>query len=92
MDNRLPPIPFRPTLPELLRQACARFADDDFVVMPDRRVSFAEAERASAWIAKRMLTAGIGKGTRVGIILPTGIDWLLAWLAAGRAASRVAHQ
>ena len=84
MDNRLPPIPFRPTLPELLRQACARFADDDFVVMPDRRVSFAEAERASAWIAKRMLTAGIGKGTRVGIILPTGIDWLLAWLAAGR--------
>jgi acyl-CoA synthetase (AMP-forming)/AMP-acid ligase II len=81
--QRLPDIPFPPTLPSLLNQAVERFGDDDYVVMPDRRVSFAEAQTASRKLAKRMLEAGVGKGTRVAIILPTGIDWVIAWLAAG---------
>jgi acyl-CoA synthetase (AMP-forming)/AMP-acid ligase II len=82
--DRLPPIEYRPTLPELLHRASSRFGDDDFVVLADRRISFAEAELASAVMARRLLAAGVGKGTRVGLILPNGIDWLVAWLAAGR--------
>jgi acyl-CoA synthetase (AMP-forming)/AMP-acid ligase II len=84
MNDRLPPIPFRPTLPELLHRAVERFGESDFVVMIDRRTSFAGAERGSAAFARQLLAAGVGKGTRVGIILPTGIDWLVAWLAAAR--------
>jgi acyl-CoA synthetase (AMP-forming)/AMP-acid ligase II len=84
VQKRLPDIPFTPTLPVLLRQAVDRFGDDDYVVMPDQRLSFADAELASAKLAKRLLAAGVGKGTRIGIILPTGIDWVVAWLAAGR--------
>jgi acyl-CoA synthetase (AMP-forming)/AMP-acid ligase II len=84
MKPGLPDIPFRPTLPELLHQAVDRFGDDDFVVLWDERLTFAGAERASAALAKRLLAAGVGKGTRIGIILPTGVDWVVAWLACGR--------
>jgi acyl-CoA synthetase (AMP-forming)/AMP-acid ligase II len=82
--DRLPPISVRPTLPVLLHRAVERFSGDDYVVMVDRRISFVDAERASADLAKRLLAAGIGKATRVGILLPTGIDWLVAWLAVAR--------
>lgn len=84
MNPGLPDIAFRPTLPELLRRAAAKFGEDDFVVLWNRRISFAGAERASAILAKRLLAAGVGKGTRVGIVLPTGIDWVVAWLASAR--------
>lgn len=80
----LPDIPFRPTLPELLRRAGERFGEDDFVVLADERLSFAEAQRRSAVLARRLIAAGVGKGTRVGIILPTGVDWVISWFAAAR--------
>jgi acyl-CoA synthetase (AMP-forming)/AMP-acid ligase II len=85
--NVRPPFPdiaFRPTLPVLLHQAVDQYGDDDFVVMADRRISFAQADAASASMARELLAAGVGKGTRIGIILPTGIDWAVAWLAAAR--------
>jgi len=84
MDSRLPEVPYRPTLPELLRRAVALYGDSDFVVLPDRRLSFAEADELSAVLAKRLLAHGLGKGSRVGISLPTGIDWVIAWLAVAR--------
>lgn len=81
---RLPEIEFRPTLPVLLHRAVERYGDGDFVVLPDERMSFAEAERRSARVAQQLVAAGVGKGTRIGIILPTGLDWVVALLAAGR--------
>lgn len=84
MQRRVPEIGFRPTLPELVHRAAERFGDDDYVVMPGERISFADAEAASAALAKRLLRSGCGKGTRIGVILPTGIDWVIAWLAAAR--------
>jgi len=84
MTGLVPDIAFRPTLPELLHRAAERYGDNDYVVLPHRRISFAEAERASRELARRLVAAGVAKGTRIGIILPTGIDWVVAWLAAGR--------
>jgi acyl-CoA synthetase (AMP-forming)/AMP-acid ligase II len=82
--SQAPAIAFKPTLPELLHRAAARYGGDDFVVMRDRRISFDEAERASWLLADRLLTAGVGKGTRIGLTHPTGIDWVIAWLASAR--------
>jgi acyl-CoA synthetase (AMP-forming)/AMP-acid ligase II len=79
-----PKIPFRPTLPALLHRAVERYGDNDFVVMTDQRISFAQAEQASAALARRLVAAGAGKGTRIGVILPSGVDWVVAWLAIAR--------
>jgi acyl-CoA synthetase (AMP-forming)/AMP-acid ligase II len=84
MTGLVPDIAFRATLPELLHRAAERYGDNDYVVLPHRRISFAEAERLSRELARRFVAAGVAKGTRVGIILPTGIEWVIAWLAAAR--------
>src|SRR5262249_11677697 len=45
---------------------------------------FGDAERITRGVAKHMIAAGVGKGTRVGIAFPSGVDWMLGWLAAAR--------
>jgi acyl-CoA synthetase (AMP-forming)/AMP-acid ligase II len=79
-----PGLPFRATLGEALHHAAARWPDHDFVVTPARHMTYAQAEEATARLAKRMLAAGMGKGTRVGLSFPYGQDWVVAWLAASR--------
>ena len=53
-------------------------------MLPGQRATFAEIERASRSLAKTMLAAGIGKGTRVGLLYPSGVDCGVACLAASR--------
>jgi acyl-CoA synthetase (AMP-forming)/AMP-acid ligase II len=81
---RAPQLEFRPTIPELLRRAAERHGDADYVVSVDRRCSFVDAERMTRALAKQMIAAGVGKGTRIGIAFPSGVDWMLGWLAAAR--------
>jgi acyl-CoA synthetase (AMP-forming)/AMP-acid ligase II len=81
---RVPEIPYRPTMPSVIRRAESRFGDDDFVVMPDRRISFRQVEAASRQLAKALLAAGVTKGTRVGIHLATGPEWVVAFVAVTR--------
>ncbi len=80
----VPELPYRPTMPVILRRAAATFGDDDYVVLPDRRISFRQAEAASRRLAKELLAAGVGKGTRTGIHLATGPEWAVAFLAVTR--------
>ena len=77
-------IGFRPTFPETLHRYTRRYADREFLVEGDKRITFGEFERKSAELARGMLASGIGKGTRVGIVLPDGIDWITAFTAAAR--------
>ena len=79
-----PDLPFRPTVGEALHHAVAHWPDHDFVVTPDRHMTYAQAEEESGRLARRMLAAGMGKGTRFGLYLPYGQDWVVAWLAASR--------
>jgi acyl-CoA synthetase (AMP-forming)/AMP-acid ligase II len=79
-----PELPFRATVGEALHHAVARWPDHDFVVTPARAMTYAQAEQASLRLARRMLAAGMGKGTRVGLYLPYGQEWVIAWLAASR--------
>jgi len=53
-------------------------------VLGDRSLRYAEAEAESARLARGLLAAGAGKGTRIAILMPNGPDWLVAWLAAAR--------
>ena len=67
----------------LYEQASAR-PDKDLLVVDDARLSFAEAERRSALLARALLAAGAGWGTRVGILYPNGPEFVVSWLAAAR--------
>ena len=40
--------------------------------------------RVAPAVAARMLAAGMGKGTRVGLFFTYGHEWVVAWLAASR--------
>jgi acyl-CoA synthetase (AMP-forming)/AMP-acid ligase II len=79
------PFPdFTPTVPTFIRRLADRHGDRTMLVLGDRRLRYDQAERESAELARGLLASGVGKGTRVGIMMPNGPDWMLAWLAATR--------
>jgi acyl-CoA synthetase (AMP-forming)/AMP-acid ligase II len=72
------------TVPALITEATERFGDREYVVTASDRLTFRDADRRSALLARRLLAAGVGKETRVGIVLPSGIAFTLAFLAVAR--------
>ena len=54
------------------------------VVLVVERLTYADSERRSSHLARGLIAEGVGKGTRVGILMPNGPDWVLSWLAASR--------
>ena len=77
-------LDYAPTIPNLVRHAGHEFADREYVVTPNRRVTFGEVEMLSRRWAKRLLRAGVGKGTRVGLLFPQGADFVIMCLAITR--------
>ena len=84
MAVEVPDLGYLPTIPVALHRAVQEWGDRDFIVTPDRRMTYAEAEERSRRLAKRMIAAGMGKGTRVGLFFTYGQEWVIAWLAASR--------
>ncbi|MGH7288124.1 MAG: AMP-binding protein, partial [Myxococcota bacterium] len=72
------------TVSGLIRSKAARDPERVFIVKDALKLGYGEAERRSRRIARGLLASGIAKGTRVGLLLPNGPDWVLAWLAAAR--------
>lgn len=81
---KLPEIDYPATMPGVIGYGAEAFAEREFIVMPDRRLTYAQADWASRRLAKELLAAGIGKGTRVGAMYPYGTDWVLTWFAVTR--------
>jgi acyl-CoA synthetase (AMP-forming)/AMP-acid ligase II len=79
-----PALPFEPTVPALLRHRAEHSAGRECVVTATERIDYAGLERRSARLAGALVAAGVGKGSRVGVLFPNGIDWVLAWAAAAR--------
>src|ERR1700739_879148 len=71
------------SIPELLRLRRAE-PDGEFLVTDNERLTFAEADTASLELADALLSSGVGKGTRCGILFPTCDQGLISWLAAAR--------
>ena len=80
----LHPTDMRLDVTHLLRRAVDRFATADFVVTPERRLTFADVSEASASLAATFVGAGLGKGSRIGAHFSYGPEWVVAWLAANR--------
>ena len=47
-------------------------------------LTYAEVDAKSAAIARGLLAEGAGKGTRVGVLMPNGPEWIASWLAVSR--------
>lgn len=77
-----PPQPL--TIPALLAQSVRLFGQQTYVVSPTERITYLEAAQRSAHIAKWLLSTGVGKGSRVGLFFPNGVEWIVWWLAVSR--------
>jgi len=75
---------YEPTVPVFLAQVTKRFGERPLILLGERRITYAEAERASARLARGLLACGFGKGSRVAVIAPNGPDWVVWWLAVTR--------
>ncbi len=71
-------------MPTLLREAALQHGDRLLLVADGERLSFVEAERRSAELARGLLADGVGKGERIGLLLPNGVDWAICFFAIGR--------
>ena len=72
------------TIPTLLARSVRLFGEETYVVTPTERISYAAADQRSARIAEWLLAEGVGKGSRVGLFFPNGVDWVTWWLAVSR--------
>jgi len=58
--------------------------DHPFVVCDDERLTYGEAEAASRELARGLVGVGVGRGAHVALCFPTGVDFVVAWLACAR--------
>jgi acyl-CoA synthetase (AMP-forming)/AMP-acid ligase II len=72
------------TIPALLARSVRECGQDTYLVTPTDRLTYAAAGQRSAAVARRLLYAGVGKGTRVGLFFPNGVEWVIWWLALSR--------
>lgn len=64
------------TVDALVRAHADRHGDKPAVIDPTRRLSYADLDASSRELAAVFIAAGIGKGTRVGVIMPNGVEWV----------------
>lgn len=72
------------TVPGLLERAVRDFGDHAYVITPSARMTYREADQHSARAASWLLHRGVGKGSRVGLFFPNGVEWVIWWLAVSR--------
>ena len=75
---------YEPEVPVFLRECVRRHGERPLILLGERRLSYAEAEAASARLARGLLARGLGKGSRVAVLAPNGPDWVTWWLATTR--------
>ena len=72
------------TVGAVLRHQVNERGDTTMVVCDDDRLTYAEAEARSRAIGRGLVARGASRGTHVGILFPTGLDFVVTWLAATR--------
>jgi acyl-CoA synthetase (AMP-forming)/AMP-acid ligase II len=73
-----------PTVGEILREQARSRGDHPLLVCDAERISYAEADRGSAQLARGLIALGAGKGTHVGLLYPNGVAFVVGMLAAAR--------
>jgi acyl-CoA synthetase (AMP-forming)/AMP-acid ligase II len=77
------------TIPELIDDSCARYAEIEGLVDGDVRLTFAEYREAIDEAARALMAAGIAKGDRVAVWAPNIWEWPVVALGAHKAGAIV---
>jgi acyl-CoA synthetase (AMP-forming)/AMP-acid ligase II len=77
-------LPDLTTLPALLRRNAVVHGDKPAFVTEDERLSHTELDERSRALAARLVAAGIGKSSRVGLLAPNGVEWAVVACAVMR--------
>ncbi len=82
-------LPYVGTIPAMLDALVAEHGTNDLIVATTadatiERITYSEADERSAALARTLLSRGVVKGTRVGVLAPNGPDFFVAFLAATR--------
>jgi acyl-CoA synthetase (AMP-forming)/AMP-acid ligase II len=72
------------TVAETLRHRARSRPEHPLLVCDNDRVSYTQADRRSAELARGLIALGAGKGTHVGLLYPNGSDFVVGMLAAAR--------
>jgi acyl-CoA synthetase (AMP-forming)/AMP-acid ligase II len=64
-----------PTIPAFLRHRAAHSAGVAALVHDDASISYQELDERSRAVAARLVAAGVGKRSRVALLMPNGIEW-----------------
>ncbi len=72
------------TVGEVLRHQADARAEHPLLVCDAERLSYVEADRRSARLARGLIALGAGKGTHVGLLYPNGEAFIVGMLAAAR--------
>lgn len=72
------------TVDALLRAQAERHPDTEAVVDPAERITHRELDAATRELGAAFVASGIAKGTRVGLLMPNGVEWARTALALMR--------
>jgi acyl-CoA synthetase (AMP-forming)/AMP-acid ligase II len=75
---------FATVVPDFVRAMADAYGNREAVVLDDKSLTFVDLDRRSAMLARGLLSRGVGKSTRVGILLSNGPDWVVWWAAISR--------
>ncbi|MYH15616.1 MAG: acyl--CoA ligase [Gammaproteobacteria bacterium] len=77
-------LPFTETAAGAMRWLSQHHGGSKMVIEEDRVATFGEVDRASADLAKALLSSGVGKGSRIAFLFPNGIDFAKVFFAITR--------
>ena len=72
------------TIDALVRLRATHDADKSMVIDPNSRITYSELDVATRELAAAFVDAGVGKGTRVGLIMPNCVQWVQIAVALTR--------
>jgi acyl-CoA synthetase (AMP-forming)/AMP-acid ligase II len=72
------------TVDQLVRFRAAHDGSKPMVIDPQSRISYRELDTTTRDLAAEFVEAGVGKGTRVGLIMPNGSRWVQVAIALTR--------
>jgi acyl-CoA synthetase (AMP-forming)/AMP-acid ligase II len=74
----------RETIDQLVKLRAAEHGAKPMTIDPASRLTYNELDDTTKGLALAFIEAGIGKGTRVGLIMPNGVSWVQIAIAVTR--------